>query len=213
MSDRRKPAPHLTEDDGREPRMQVTDRRKGALQGAPRAEPPGDEGGEEAPAGNPDAPDPVEPADAAESPAQVSYLDDLMRLQAEFDNYRKRMLKEQTGMAKRAAGRLIERLLPILDNFQAALAHGEGGAGLGLIYKELTGALEAEGLQAIEAEGTRFDPRIHDAVESRESDEVSEPVVAQVYRRGYLLHDKVLRPAMVVVARPLENADSRQAEG
>jgi molecular chaperone GrpE len=135
-------------------------------------------------------------------------LEDLRRLQAEFDNYRKRMLREQTAMASRASGRLIERLLPVLDNFERATEHGEGGPGIALVHKELRGVLEQEGLTEIEAEGAPFDPHLHEAVQAVDDAEATEPVCRSVFRRGYRLGDHVLRPAMVVVARaPERGAD------
>ncbi len=159
----------------------------------------------------------VEPAEAVEQQAEVveeaaaevvaevrDYLDDLRRLQAEFDNYRKRVLREQSLVGTRATSRLLEKLLPVLDNFERAIEHGAGDAGLELILKDLKRILEDEGLQEIAAAEQRVDPQVHEAVESLEDPDVSETVVKRVYRKGYRLGDKVLRPAMVVVARPAE---------
>jgi molecular chaperone GrpE len=131
------------------------------------------------------------------------YLDDLRRLQAEFDNYRKRMMREQTEIASRAGARIVERLLPVLDNFERALAHTEDD-GMVLVHKELISVLETEGLRAIESLGAPFDPNLHEAVESHEEEAISEPTVVKVYRTGYEFKGKVLRAAMVVVARPVE---------
>ncbi len=160
---------------------------------------------------------PVEPAEAVEQQAEVveetaaevvaevrDYLDDLRRLQAEFDNYRKRVLREQSLAGTRATSRLLEKLLPVLDNFERAIEHGAGDAGVELILKDLKRILEDEGLKEIAAEGQPFDPQVHEAVESLEDPGVNETVVKRVYRKGYRLGDKVLRPAMVVVARPAE---------
>ena len=141
-----------------------------------------------------------------------NYLDDLRRLQAEFENYRKRMMREQSALADRASARVIERMLPILDNFEAAIAHGEGGPGVEMVYKELSRALEEEGLKEIEALSETFDPRIHEAFEAHEDGAVTEPTVASVMRRGYRLGDRVLRPAMVSVARPPEAAPADAGE-
>jgi molecular chaperone GrpE len=143
-------------------------------------------------------------AGEAVAQAEQDLLDDLRRLQAEFDNYRKRVLREQTAMATRASARLVERLLPVLDNFERALSHGEGGPGVALVHKELRQALEQEGLEEIDAEGAPFDPRVHEAFHASDDPDVSEVTVREVYRRGYRLGDHVLRPAMVVVARPAE---------
>jgi molecular chaperone GrpE len=138
------------------------------------------------------------------------YLDDLRRLQAEFDNYRKRMMREQTQIASRASARLVERLLVVLDNFDRALAHDAENSGLELLHKELMGVLSAEGLETIDALGKPFDPTLHEAVESHEEEGVTQPTCTEVYRTGYLLKSKVLRPSMVVVARPPESRETSE---
>ena len=143
--------------------------------------------------------------------AERHLLDDLRRLQAEFDNYRKRVLKEQTAVTTRASARLVERLLPVLDNFERALEHGEGGPGVELVLKEFKQVLEQEGLEEIEAEGAPFDPRLHDAFQVIEDPDVSEPIVQTVYRRGYRLGDAILRAPMVVVAQPADGEEDRGA--
>ena len=137
--------------------------------------------------------------------SEHDYLDDLRRVQAEFDNFRKRMMREQTEIASRASARLIERLLPVLDNFERALEHSDDD-GMVLVHKELLSVLEAEGLSAIDALGAPFDPNLHEAVESHEEVGVTDPTVVEVYRTGYELKGKVLRAALVVVARPVETA-------
>jgi molecular chaperone GrpE len=148
---------------------------------------------------------------AAEAVAEVrDYLDDLRRLQAEFDNYRKRVLKEQTLAGTRAIARMVEKLLPVLDNFERAVEHGAGDEGIELILKDLKRILQDEGVSEIAAEGMPFDPQVHEAVESVEDPDVSETVVKTVYRKGYRMRDRVLRPAMVVVARPAEDELSSQ---
>ena len=161
------------------------------------------------------APADVDERTDAGAAAEAGLLDDLRRLQAEFDNYRKRVLREQTAMASRASQRLVERLLPVLDNFERAMEHGEGGPGIELVYKELRQTLEQEGLEEIEAEGAPFDPRLHEAFQVIDDADASEPVVKIVYRRGYRLGDAVLRPTMVVVARPPDDSrgDGRGGEG
>ena len=172
----------------------------------------------------------VEPSEEVEKQAEVveeaaaevvaeahDYLDDLRRLQAEFDNYRKRVLREQSLAGTRATTRLVEKLLPVLDNFERAIEHGADDAGVELILKDLKRILEDEGLQEIAAEGRPFDPQVHEAVESVEDPDVEEPVVKSVYRKGYRLGNNVLRAAMVAVARPTESdsvsSQSRAAQG
>jgi molecular chaperone GrpE len=132
------------------------------------------------------------------------YLAHLQRTQAEFDNYRKRMLRDQTVHLERATGNLIEQLLPVLDSFELAL--GSAGTdverlrkGVELVYGEFLGALEKAGLERIEALGKPFDPEEHEAVMHVE-DDGGEPGVRDVVRSGYRFKGRVLRPAMVKVA-------------
>jgi molecular chaperone GrpE len=134
------------------------------------------------------------------------YLDDLRRLQADFDNYRKRMMRDQAAVGERAKADLIGRLLPVLDNFERALEHVDPGSGIAIIYNELRSILKSEGLEEIPALDQPFDPTVHEAVMSNDSDSVREPTVSEVYRPGYSFKGSVVRPAMVVVARPHENA-------
>ncbi len=132
------------------------------------------------------------------------YLAHLQRTQAEFDNYRKRTLRDQTAHLERATAGLIEQLLPILDSFELAL--GSAGTdverlrkGVELVYGEFLGALEKAGLERIEALGKPFDPEEHEAVMHVE-DDGGEPGVRDVVRSGYRFKGRVLRPAMVKVA-------------
>ncbi len=136
------------------------------------------------------------------------YLEHLRRLQADFDNFRKRMLRDQTAHLERATAGLIEQLLPVLDTFELALLNTAGPnagtdserlrKGVELVYSELLGVLEKAGLERIEAKGKPFDPEVHEAVMSIEDD--GEPGVRDVVRTGYRLKGRVLRPAMVKVA-------------
>ena len=132
------------------------------------------------------------------------YLAHLQRTQAEFDNYRKRMLRDQTAHLERATANLIEQLLPVLDSFELALNSGGTDAerlrkGVELVYGEFLGALEKAGLERIEALGKSFDPEEHEAVMHVE-DDGAEPGVRDVVRTGYRFKGRVLRPAMVKVA-------------
>jgi molecular chaperone GrpE len=127
----------------------------------------------------------------------------LQRVQADFENYRKRMLREQTSLVERATEGLVEHLLPVLDSLEAALASIEPGdkvrKGVELVYAELLGVLEKAGLSRIEAAGKPFDPAEHEAVMQDDGD--GEPVVREVVRTGYRFKGRVLRPAMVAVTR------------
>jgi len=136
------------------------------------------------------------------------YLDTLRRVQAEFENYRKRVIKEQTALVDRATEGLVEQLLPVLDSFELALKNFDAAGGedtesvrkgVELVYAELLGVLEKAGLSCIEADGKPFDPNVHEAVMQEEGD--GEPVVTDVLRTGYTLKGRVLRPAMVKVSR------------
>ena len=131
-----------------------------------------------------------------------NFLDDLQRLQADFENYRKRAQRDQAQAGERAEARFAQKLLPVLDNFELVIAHGEGGSGVELVFKELTETLRAAGLEEVEAEGQHFDPLVHEAVETTEDEGVSEEVVSKVHRRGYTFKGELLRAPMVVVARP-----------
>ena len=141
----------------------------------------------------------VEPQQQEERP---DYLRDLQRLQADFSNYRKRMMRETAEASARGAERVVARLLPVLDNFERAIEHGEGGAGVELVFKELKAVLEDAGLEEVPGEGAPFDPQVHEAVESREDESSAEEVVRAVHRRGYTMNGKLLRAAMVGVVRP-----------
>jgi molecular chaperone GrpE len=136
------------------------------------------------------------------------YLDDLRRLQADFDNYRKRTLREQTARAASASQALVARLLPVLDNFELAVSAAEQSRdfdrmlkGVEMVFGELREALEGEGLVKIEAEGKPFDPERHEAVIAVEQEDIEPGMVVDTVRTGYELRGKVLRPAMVKVAK------------
>jgi molecular chaperone GrpE len=123
------------------------------------------------------------------------YLEALKRLQADFENYKKRIIKQQTEHLERAAEGLVEKLLPVLDTFDLAIAHG--GEGLEKVQGQLMAALEKEGLERVDAVGKPFDPNEHEAVAHEEGD--GGPVVSDVMRTGYRFKGKLLRPAMVKV--------------
>ncbi len=136
------------------------------------------------------------------------YLDHLQRLQAEFDNYRKRVQRDGEAARLRAAEVVVESLLPVVDNLARALEaadqHDQGQLteGLQLVAEQLRSALAAHGLEELEvAVGMQFDPAVHEAVLTQESESEEEGTVVQVLERGYLLHGRLLRPAKVIVAR------------
>ena len=131
-------------------------------------------------------------------------LDRLARLQAEFDNARKRSAREQQDFKEYALAEALKSLLPIVDSFDRALAAGEGGSefvnGVQLINRQFHDALAKLGLQPIEARGQVFDPHLHQAVQMVETGEVEDHHVIDELQRGYKLKDRLLRPAMVRVA-------------
>jgi molecular chaperone GrpE len=128
---------------------------------------------------------------------------ELQRMKADLENARKRMVKEQTRLTEYATRRLVERFLPVLDHFQLALDHGEGGKGVELAVRQLSDILSSEGLEEIDvAEGTEFDPRVHHAVATYEDPAVSVDTVTKVQRRGYEFKGQSVRSPEVVVAQP-----------
>jgi molecular chaperone GrpE len=153
--------------------------------------------------------DPVEDGRLAAAEAKAEeHLNDLKRLAAEFENYKKRTAREQASLSARATERLVKELLPIVDDLERALEAAEEHEeakleeGVRLVHRQLASALEREGLAEIETNG-RFDPHVHEALLSQPS-EADEGSVIEVLQKGYRLGDRVLRPARVVVAAPKE---------
>src|SRR6266699_1773907 len=135
-----------------------------------------------------------------------SAIDRLARLQAEFENARKRAAREQQDFREYALADAVKALLPTLDSFERALKVGEAGksefrGGVELIYKQLQDALAKLGLRPIPAKGEPFDPHLHQAVEMVDTDEVEDHHVLDELQRGYKLKERLLRPSMVRVAR------------
>lgn len=134
------------------------------------------------------------------------YLSDLQRLAAEFDNYRKRAARDREALVARAHERLVQGLLPVLDDLERALEaaaeHEEAKLedGVRLVHRELTELLRKEGLVEVETDG-RFDPHVHEALLSQPAEGAEEGIVIQVLQKGYRLGDRVLRPARVIVAQ------------
>jgi molecular chaperone GrpE len=132
-------------------------------------------------------------------------VDDLKRLAADFENYRKRVARDQESLVARAHERLVKELLPVLDDLERALAAAEEHEeakleeGVSLVHRELASALQREGLAEIETNG-HFDPHVHEALLAQPSSDQAEGTVIEVVQKGYRLGDRVLRPARVVVA-------------
>jgi len=145
------------------------------------------------------------PAESAPMPQEnLEYKDRYMRTLADFENFRKRSEREKTEFYKYALAGLLRDLLPVLDNFDRALDHAGDGddfhRGVLLIYKQLYDILTKRGLKPIEQSGVPFDPKIHEAVVSEEDPSVPSHTVIAILQKGYFLHDRLLRPAMVKVA-------------
>jgi molecular chaperone GrpE len=133
-------------------------------------------------------------------------FDRLARLQAEFDNYRKRSARENADFREYAVAEAVRPLLPVIDSLSLALknasAHPEDfRKGIELIYKQLQGALEKINVQRVPAQGEQFDPRVHEAIEVVESDQVPDHHVLEELQPGYRIKERLLRPAMVRVAK------------
>ncbi|HSS93800.1 MAG TPA: nucleotide exchange factor GrpE [Candidatus Dormibacteraeota bacterium] len=130
-----------------------------------------------------------------------------LRIAADFDNFKKRARQEQADTIQHASAELINRLLPGLDDLHKALEHKPAGVdaswlkGVELSVRKLEEALGAHGLEAIDSVGSRFDPKLHEAVGHEESTEHPEDTVVSELRRGYRIHDRVVRPSLVKLAR------------
>lgn len=144
-----------------------------------------------------------------------------LRLQAEFDNFRRRTLKEKQDTFKYGHQNFVKDLLATVDNLERAVAHGEGNhdgdfqsllQGVELVQRELLGALAKHGVEPIRAEGAIFDPAMHEAMAQIPVADVPMNTVMQVLQTGYMLRDRMLRPARVVVSKTVEAADEQGEE-
>ena len=156
----------------------------------------------------------ADPQGATESPSiedlqrdLAAVQDRLLRTAAEFDNYRKRIDRERRDLSEYAASDVLSDLLPIIDNLERALVtpgvaeDGPFRKGVELIHKQMLDLLRKRGVRPLEAAGTMFDPKFHNAVIHEESSEHPDGEVIQELQRGYMLGDRLLRPAMVKVAK------------
>ncbi len=139
--------------------------------------------------------------------------DRLLRLSAEFENYKKRKQREIDEFKKFANETIFRQILPVVDNLERAIASAESNSGEGtnllegvkLTHKDILKLLEMFSVRVIKAGNEPFDPNFHQAVTRQETDEFPENTVTAVLQNGYLLHDRLIRPAMVVVSRKIEN--------
>lgn len=169
-------------------------------------------GGAESPE-TPAAP-PITPAELEDLRKRAAkadeHLDRLMRTMADFENYKKRAAREKQDTARFANESLLQRLIPVLDSFDMALAAVQGSrnpgmepiqAGISMVQQQFKSAVAEAGLEEIEAGGQMFDPNIHEAVSQQDSAEAPEGQVLQQLRRGYRFRERLLRPASVIIAR------------
>jgi molecular chaperone GrpE len=144
--------------------------------------------------------------------------DKLLRLQAEFENYKKRQVRDREIYRRSANEDLLRAMLPVLDNLERAVEHGEESAdvvlllkGVQLVVKQMRESFLQFGVKPVDALGASFDPHEHEAMSTVETDgDPPEGAVVEVYQKGYLLHGRILRPAMVAVAKMV---DERGGEG
>jgi molecular chaperone GrpE len=145
----------------------------------------------------------------------------MIRLQADFDNFRRRALKERQEAHQYGHENLVKDLLATVDNLDRAIEHArksDGGdfesmlQGVELVQRELLGALTNHGVSEIEVGNVAFDPNVHEAMAQQEDDSVPANTVIEVFQKGYRLRDRLLRPARVVVSKPAEGGDEGEAE-
>lgn len=154
------------------------------------------------------------PEQLAELQARAAKADEhwerFVRTSADFDNFKKRAAREKQEAIKYATESLLQKVMPVLDNFEAALAAAQNSSadslkslqdGVAMIHSQLKNTLTEAGLEEVDATGKPFDPNVHEAVSQQESAEVAEGIVLQQLRKGYKLRDRLLRPATVVVAK------------
>jgi len=158
----------------------------------------------------PPTPQQVEELRARAAKADENW-DRLLRTTADFDNFKKRAAREKIESAQYATFSLLQKVLPVLDNFEMALAAAQNAqgdklaamqSGVLMIQQQLKSALAETGLEEIDAVGQPFDPNFHEAVSEQESAEVAEGNVLMQLRKGYKFKDRLLRPATVIVAKP-----------
>ena len=129
-----------------------------------------------------------------------------------YDNYRKRAQRDKIEARQFANQGILEKLLPVLDNFEMAIiavkdADPSVRDGVQMIYDQLLSVLKAEGVEPVDAVGKQFDPNLHEAISQEESDEVEEGEVISQIQRGFILNDRLVRPARVVVAKAAEGVN------
>jgi len=142
----------------------------------------------------------------------AKHQEEFLRKHAEFDNFRKRMEREKSEVTKYGHEKMTHELLPVLDSLEKAIEHADESHdfkdlmdGVQLVLKQFLQAMEKFGLVPLEAKGQPFDPNVHEAVAHHETDEIPPDHVVEVFRRGYALHNRLLRPSMVTVSKPSQD--------
>ncbi len=167
-----------------------------------------EQAGEAKPAGAAEVSEETEDGSVAQLQADMERFKELaMRSLADLDNYRKRAAREKEDAIKYANAGYLERLIPILDNFELGLAAARSGnegssilSGMEMVFKQLQDFLTDSGVQVVDAMGQTFDPNLHEAIGQEESDQPEGKVVRQI-RKGFKLKDRLLRPAIVMVSK------------
>ena len=154
-----------------------------------------------------------QPAEAPNEEAQLKtdlerFRDLALRSQADFDNFRQRAARDKEDAVKYANASFLERLIPILDNFELGLTAARANAadspilaGMDMVARQLNDFLAGTGVEPVAAEGQKFDPNLHEAVAQEASESIAEGFVVRQLRKGYKLRDRLLRPATVVVSK------------
>ena len=185
---------------------------------------PAEENVEQPEGGGGTAPDPEpevpkDPLTAAKEEL-ASWRDRALRTQADLENFRKRSARDRSDAIKYGNASLLEELLPIADNFEmglaAATAEGADSSiaqGMGMVHKQLVDFLSNNGLKEVETDGKEFDPNLHEALSQQASDDVPEGQIIATMRKGYQLHDRLLRAANVVVSTGPAEAGEEGGEG
>ena len=153
------------------------------------------------------------PSSLNEARQQIDELNErVVRLTADYDNFRKRAQRDKIEARQFANQGILEKLLPVLDNFEMAIiavkdADPSVRDGVQMIYDQLLGVLKTEGVEPVDAVGQQFDPNMHEAISQEESDEVEEGKVINQIQRGFILNDRLVRPARVIVAKAPEGEE------
>ena len=153
-----------------------------------------------------DVQQPEETSKEDEAEAKVAQMkDQLLRTMAEFDNYRKRTTKEKEQIFNRGVSYVVEAILPVIDNFERALAAAKDRddnfvKGVEMTYQQMLSALKNLGVEQMDSVGQTFDPHFHDAMQHIEDEKYGENEIVEVFQKGYMLNDQVIRPSLVKVA-------------